>query len=117
MKARLPQGYGGGGGQNMNAMIKQAQKMQEQMAQKQEEIAAREFKATSGGGMVEAVMNGSKELVSIKIDPEVVDPDDVDMLQDLVVGAVNEAFRMVEEATSEEMQEITGGLGGLPGMF
>jgi len=117
MKARLPQGYGGGGPQNMNAMIKQAQKMQEQMAQKQEELAAREFSAKSGGGMVEAVMNGSKELISIKIDPEVVDPDDVEMLQDLVVAAVNEVLRVVEEATNEEMQEITGGLGGMPGMF
>ena len=117
MKARLPQGYGGGGAQNMNAMIRQAQKMQEQMAQKQEELAVREFRSTAGGGMIETVMNGAKELVSIKIDPEVVDPDDVEMLQDLVVAAVNEAYRMVEDATSEEMQEITGGLGGLPGML
>jgi len=62
-------------------------------------------------------MNGAKELVSIKIDPEVVDSDDVEMLQDLIVAAVNEAYRVVDEATSEEMQEITGGLGGLPGMF
>ena len=117
MKARLPQGYGGGGQQNMNAMIRQAQKMQEQMAEKQEELNAREFRSTAGGGMIETMMNGAKELVSIKIDPEVVDSDDVEMLQDLIVAAVNEAYRVVDEATSEEMQEITGGLGGLPGMF
>ncbi|MDL2233049.1 YbaB/EbfC family nucleoid-associated protein [Ruminococcaceae bacterium OttesenSCG-928-L11] len=116
MKARLPQGYGGGGPQNMNAMIKQAQKMQEQMAAKQEELAAREFKATVGGGAVEVTMRGDKQLADISIKPEVVDPDDIEMLQDLVVAAVNEVYRMVDETTSEEMEQITGGI-NMPGMF
>ncbi|MDR2931888.1 MAG: YbaB/EbfC family nucleoid-associated protein, partial [Oscillospiraceae bacterium] len=100
MKARLPEGYGGGP-QNMNAMIRQAQKMQEQMAEKQEELNAREFRATVGGGAVEVVMMGNKQLSSIAIKPEVVDPDDIDMLQDLVVAAVNEAYRTVDDASTQ----------------
>ena len=116
MKARLPQGYGGGGAQNMNAMIRQAQKMQEKMAQKQQELAESEFKATSGGGMVEVTISGSKEIKEIIIKPEVVDPDDIEMLQDLVVAAVNEAIRTVEETTSAEMEEITGDM-NIPGMI
>jgi DNA-binding YbaB/EbfC family protein len=115
MKARLPQGYGGGP-QNMNAMIKQAQKMQEQMAEKQEELAAREFRSTVGGGMVEVVMTGDKQLSQILLKPEVVDPEDIDMLQDLIVAGVNEALRIVEETTSEEMGKLTGGI-NMPGMF
>jgi DNA-binding YbaB/EbfC family protein len=115
MKARLPQGYGGGGGQNMNAMIRQAQKMQEQMQEKQEELAAREFKAASGGGAVEVTMTGKKEISGIVISPDVVDPDDIEMLQDLIMAAVNEAIRTVDEATAAEMEQITGGL-SLPGM-
>ena len=116
MKARLPQGYGGGGAQNMNQMIRQAQKMQEQMAEKQAELAEREFKAASGGGMVEVVFNGAKELKAITIKPEAVDPDDVEMLQDLVMAAVNESLRMVEETSNQELEGITGGL-NVPGMF
>lgn len=115
MKARLPQGMGGGP-QNMNSMIKQAQKMQELMAQKQEELNEREYKASSGGGAVEVLMSGKKELTSVTIKPEVVDPEDIEMLQDLVVAAVNEAYRAVEEATSAEMEKITGGL-NMPGMM
>ena len=115
MKARLPQGYGGGP-QNMNAMIKQAQKMQEDMAIKQAELAEREFRTTAGGGAVEITMLGSKELSAIKLDPDVVDPGDIEMLEDLIVAAVNEAIRTVEETTSTEMEKITGGL-NMPGMF
>lgn len=115
MKARLPQGYGGGP-QNMNAMIRQAQKMQDDMATKQEELAEREFRSTVGGGAIEVVMMGNKQLSQILIKPEVVDPEDIDMLQDLVVAAVNEAYRMVEETTNEEMDKITGGI-SMPGMF
>ncbi len=115
MKARLPQGYGGGP-QNMNAMIRQAQKMQELMAEKQEELKTREFKTTAGGGMVEVTMSGAKELKAISIKPEVVDPEDVEMLQDLVVAAVNEAYRQVDEIAGAEMEGITGGL-NVPGMF
>ncbi|MEM1484195.1 YbaB/EbfC family nucleoid-associated protein [Oscillospiraceae bacterium PP1C4] len=116
MKARLPQGMGGGGGQNMNAMIRQAQKMQDDMKVKQEEIEAMEFKTTSGGGMVEVTISGKKEIKSIELKPEVVDPEDIDMLQDLIVAAVNEAIRTVEETTSSAMEKITGNL-NIPGMF
>lgn len=116
MKARLPQGYGGGGGQNMNQMIRQAQKMQEQMAEKQEELNEREFTGSAGGGMVEVVMNGKKEITSLTIKPDVVDPEDIEMLQDLVTAAVNETFRNVEESTNAEMEKITGGL-NVPGMI
>lgn len=114
MKARLPKGYGGGA-QNMNAMIRQAQKMQEQMAEKQEELAAREFHGSAGGGAVEVVISGKKEITSLTIRPEVVDPEDIEMLQDLVTAAINETYRQVEEITSEEMDKITGGL-NVPGM-
>jgi len=115
MKARLPKGYGGGGGQNMNAMILKAQKMQEQMQQKQEELSEQEFKAASGGGAVEVTMSGKKEVTGIVISPEVVDPDDIEMLGDLIMAAVNEAIRTVDDVTSAEMEKITGGL-SLPGM-
>jgi DNA-binding YbaB/EbfC family protein len=115
MKARLPQGYGGGA-QNMNAMIRQAQKMQEQMEEKKAELAGREFTASAGGGMVEVTVSGAKEVKSIRIKPEVVDPEDIEMLQDLVAAAVNEAYRTAEEASDTEMEAITGSL-NVPGMF
>jgi len=105
----------GGGQQNMNSMIKQAQKMQELMETKQQELNEREFRATSGGGAVEVVVTGKKEFRDITIKPEVVDPEDIEMLQDLVVAAVNEALRQVEEITAAEMDKITGGL-NVPGM-
>jgi len=116
MKARLPKEYAGGGAQNMNSMLKQAQKMQDLMSEKQGELAEQEFKATVGGGAVEVTMSGKRELKSVAIKPEVVDPEDIDMLQDLVVAAVNEVLRTVEETTSVEMDKITGGL-QLPGMM
>lgn len=115
MKARLPKEYSGVGGQNMNAMIKQAQKIQEQMAEKQEELNEQEFSATVGGGAVEVVMTGKKELKNVTLKPEVVDPEDIEMLQDLVVAAVNEVLRTVEETTAAEMDKITGGI-QIPGM-
>lgn len=111
MRANIPRGRGAG---NMNQMIKQAQQMQEDMAAKQAEIAEREFSAAVGGGVIEVTMNGGKELTKITIQPEVVDPDDVDMLQDLVMAAVNEVIRKVEDTTNEELEDITGGL-SLPG--
>jgi len=114
MKARLPKGYGGGP-QDMNGMLRQAQKMQDMMAEKQAELAEREFQATVGGGMVEVIMTGSRELKSIALNPEIVDPDDIEMLQDLVVAAVNEAMRLVEETTAAEMEKITGGM-QIPGL-
>ena len=114
MKARLPAGYGGGAS-NMNAMLKQAQKMQEEMARVQAELEEREFTAKAGGGAVEAVVTGAKVLKDLHIDQEVVDPEDVEMLQDLVIAAVNEAMKNAEDASAAEMGKITGGM-GIPGM-
>lgn len=115
MKARLPQGMGGGP-QNMNSMVKQAQKMQEQILKLQEDIEQRDFTSTSGGGAVEVVINGRKELKSINIKPEVVDKDDIEMLQDLIISAVNEAVKQVEDTNEKEMGAITGGV-SFPGLF
>lgn len=115
MKARLPQGYGGGPG-NMNSMLKQAQKMQEEAQRVQEELEASEYEATSGGGMVKVVMSGSHELKSITINPEAVDPDDVEMLEDMIKAAVNEACKKVDETANAEMSKVTGGL-NIPGLF
>ncbi len=115
MKARLPKGYGKGSN-NINDMLKQAQQMQVDMQQAQEELEQREFSATSGGGMVTAVVSGKKEIVSLTIAPDAVDPDDVEMLQDLVISAVNEAIRQAEATSNAEMEKITGGL-NLPGMM
>ncbi|HIW94356.1 MAG TPA: YbaB/EbfC family nucleoid-associated protein [Candidatus Flavonifractor merdipullorum] len=103
-------GMGGMGGINMN-MIKQAQKMQQDMARMQAELEEKEYTAQAGGGMVEAVVTGKRVVKSIKVDPEAVDPDDVEMLQDLIVAAVNEALRAAENDVAASMQSITGGLG------
>ncbi len=115
MKARLPQGYGGGPG-NMQSMLKQAQKMQEDMAVAQAELEATEYSAASGGGMVEATVNGKHEVLSVKINPDVVDPEDVEMLEDLVLAAVNEAIRNAAADSEAKMGAITGGM-NIPGMF
>ncbi len=115
MKARLPQGMGGGQ-QNMNQMIRQAQKMQEEMEAFQSALEEKEFKATVGGGAVEIVMNGKREVKAVTIQPEVVDPEDVEMLQDLVASAVNEVLTQIETESNEGMQKITGGM-NMPGMF
>jgi hypothetical protein len=106
--------YGGG---NMGNMMKQVQKMQKEMLKMQEELQQRVLEAASGGGMVRAEVNGKKEVVSITIDPEAVDPDDVEMLQDLILAAVNEGLRMVDEMTAQEMKKLTGGLNLPPGLF
>ena len=115
MKARIPKNYGGMPG-SMQGMIKQAQKMQEEITKKQAEIDEMDFTASVGGGAVEVVMSGKKELKSITIKPEVVDPEDVEMLQDLVISAVNEVLRAVESKTSDEMDKITNGL-NIPGLL
>lgn len=115
MKARIPKNVGGNA-QNMNQMIKQAQKMQNQITELQEDIENREFSATAGGGAVEVVINGNKTLKSLSIKPEVVDPEDIDMLQDLIISAVNEAINNVETTTESEMSKITGGV-SIPGLF
>lgn len=106
-------GFPGGMG-NMNNMIKQAQKMQKDMMKVQEELEQRQIETSAGGGAVTVVVTGKKELVSINIKPEVVDPEDVEMLQDLILAAVNEAIRKADEMVSSEMSKLTGGL-GLPG--
>ena len=104
-------GFGGmGGGMNMN-MMKQVQKMQQDMAKMQEELAAKTYTAAAGGGMVSAEVSGRHQLLSVTIDPEAVDPDDVEMLQDMVVAAVNEAMRAAEADAADSMGRITGGLG------
>ncbi|MCX4276195.1 MAG: YbaB/EbfC family nucleoid-associated protein [Candidatus Gastranaerophilales bacterium] len=106
----------GGGPQNMNQMIKQAQKMQEEMKAKQEELEQQEFKTTSGGGMVEVTITGKKEIKDISIKPEIVNPEDIEMLQDMIMAAVNEAIRKVEDISNSEMEKITGAL-NIPGVF
>jgi DNA-binding YbaB/EbfC family protein len=110
-------GFQGGGMGNMNNMIKQAQKMQKDMMKVQEELEQRQIEASAGGGAITVVVTGKKELVSIIIKPEVVDPEDVEMLQDLILAAVNEAIRKAEEMVSSEMGKLTGGLGLPGGMF
>ena len=115
MKARLPQGYGGGP-QNMNAMIRQAQKIQEEMETLQAELDAKEYEVNAGGGMVTVKINGKKEILNIDIKPEIVDPEDIETLSDPLVAAVNEALRRVEQTNSEAMGKLTGGM-NLPGMF
>lgn len=104
------------GGGNMQQLARQAQKLQQQMTKMQEEIEAREFEASSGGGMCTARVNGKRELLALSIKPEAVDPDDVEMLQDLVVAAVNEALREAGETMEREMGKMTGGL-SMPGLF
>ncbi|HHY59791.1 MAG TPA: YbaB/EbfC family nucleoid-associated protein [Clostridia bacterium] len=101
---------------NMAKMMKQVQKMQQDMAKLQEELAHKTVNATAGGGVVEVVANGKQEIVSIKISPDAVDPDDVEMLEDLVLAAVNEALRKAQEMAAAEMSKITGNL-KIPGLF
>ena len=115
MKVRLPQGMGGGP-QNMNQMIRQAQKMQEEAEAKQEELNEREYDISAGGGMVNIKINGKKEIVAIDIKPEIVDPDDIETLQDIIIAGVNEAIKKVENEKSAEMEKITGKM-SIPGLF
>lgn len=115
MRARLPK-QNQGGAQNMNAMIRQAQKMQDEISALQEDIEERSFTATAGGGAVSVTVTGKKTIQTLEIKPEVVDPEDIEMLQDLVVSAINEAINQVETTTEEEMSKITGGV-SLPGLF
>ncbi|HIR07540.1 MAG TPA: YbaB/EbfC family nucleoid-associated protein [Candidatus Pullichristensenella stercoripullorum] len=104
------------GGANMQQLARQAQKLQQQMTKMQEELDAREFEATSGGGMVTAKVNGKRELLALTIKPEAVDPDDVEMLEDMVMAAVNEALRTAADTVEREMGKLTGGM-GMPGLF
>lgn len=116
MKVRVPQQPGMGGPANMQSMLKQAQKMQEDMAAKQEELEAKEYDVAAGGGVVNVKINGKKEILSVKLAEEIVDPDDIETLEDLIVAAVNEAIKTVETVSAEEMQKITGAM-GIPGLF
>ena len=109
----FPGGFGGG---NMNNLMKQAQKLQKEMEQMQKDLEAKEFEVSVGGGAVVVKANGKKEVVSINIKPEVVDPDDIEMLQDLVLSAVNEALRSVDEMQASQMSKVTGGM-NIPGLF
>lgn len=108
---------GGGMPGNMNNLMKQAQRMQRQMEEKQKEIEEKEWEGTAGGGAVTVKVSGKKEIVSVKLSEEVVDPDDIEMLEDLIVAATNEALRQMESESSQVMESLTGGLGlggGLP---
>ena len=109
----FPGGFGGG---NINNLMKQAQAMQKQMEEMQKEVEAAEFEASVGGGAISVRLNGKKEVLGINIKPEVVDPDDVEMLEDLVLSAVNEALRKADEETANKMGKLTGGL-KMPGLF
>ena len=106
----FPGGFGGG---NMNNLMKQAQKLQKQMEDMQKEMETKEFEASVGGGAVVVKANGKKEIISINIKPEVVDPDDVEMIEDLILSAVNEVLRKAEDDTANKMGKLTGGMGGL----
>ncbi|MDL2257901.1 YbaB/EbfC family nucleoid-associated protein [Eubacteriales bacterium OttesenSCG-928-K08] len=106
----MAKGGGFPGGMNMQQMMKQAQKMQQDMARMQEELGEREYTAQAGGGVVKATVYGRKELKNIEIDPTCVDPDDVEMLQDLITAAVNEAIRLADEQMNEQMGQLTGGM-------
>ncbi len=116
MKARLPQGYGSSS-MNPNNMMKQVQKMQEDMQKAQQELEAKEYSASVGGGAVEITMTGKKTVSSVTIKPEVVDPDDIEMLQDLISAAINEVISKIEEDSSETMGQITGSMPSIPGLF
>ena len=110
-------GFPGGMPGNMNNLMKQAQRMQRQMEEAQKELEEKEVTATAGGGAVEVTVSGKHEVTKIKLSEEVVDPDDIEMLEDLIVAATNEAFRQAEEESSAAMAKLTGGIGGLGGGF
>lgn len=108
-------GFPGGMPGNMNNLMKQAQRMQRQMEEAQKQLEEQEVTATAGGGAVEVTVTGKREVTKVKLAEEVVDPDDIEMLEDLIMAATNEALRKVEEASQQQMSQITGGLGG--GLF
>ncbi len=105
-------GFPGGMPGNMNNLMKQAQRMQRQMEESQKELESKEFTAAAGGGAVEVTVTGKKEVTKVKLDPEAVDPEDVEMLEDVIMAAVNEALRKADEATAANMAKLTGGFGG-----
>ena len=115
MRANLPKGMGGGP-QNMQALLRQTQKMQEDMAAKQEELNAREYDVSAGGGVVNVKINGQREILAIDLKPEIVDPDDIETLSDILVAAVNEAIKRVDETNNAELNKIAGPM-NIPGLF
>ena len=110
---------GGMGGGNMSAMFQQAQKMQEDMQNLQEELDGREYEVSAGGGAVNVKISGKKQILALDIDPEIVDPDDIETLSDILIAAVNEAIKRVDDTNTAEMSKLTGALGmpGMPGLF
>ena len=110
-------GFPGGMPGNMGNLMKQAQKMQKQMEEATKELQEKEVTSSAGGGVVEVTVSGNREVTKVKIDPEAVDPDDVEMLEDLIMAATNEALRQIEEISAQSMSKITGGLGGMGGGF
>ena len=116
MKARLPKGYNNAGAANIHQLARQAQKMQEEMEDASKELEAKECSATAGGGAVTATINGKLEIQSLDIKKDVVDPEDIDMLSDLIIASVNEAIRKAQDEKSETMDKISGGL-NVPGLF
>ncbi|MCL2157832.1 MAG: YbaB/EbfC family nucleoid-associated protein [Oscillospiraceae bacterium] len=118
MKVKIPDSMKGGP-QNMQGMLKQAQKMQDDMAELQEDLDSREYEISAGGGAVTIKIDGKKEVQSLDIDPALVDPEDIETLSDVLIAAINEAIKTVEDANNEEMGKLTGGLNlpGMPGMF
>ena len=117
MKARLPQGFNQGGAGNMQNLLKQAQKIQEDMQNMSAELEERTYTATAGGELVSATVKGTKHITEITISPDVVDPDDIEMLQDLVVAAVNSAIEAAEKDSEEEMAKIQAQMPQMPGLF
>lgn len=115
MKARIPNGMGGGA-QNMNAMIRQAQKMQAEMEAKQAELEEKEYDVSAGGSAVKIKINGKRQILNIDISPEIVDPDDIETLSDILVAGINEALGLVEKTNSAELEKITGSM-NMPGIF
>ena len=116
MKARLPKGYGSGGANNIQQLARQAQKLQDDMEAASKELETKEYEATAGGGAVKVRVTGKMELTKVEISPEVVDPEDVEMLSDLVMAAANEAIRAAAKEKEDKMETISGGL-NIPGMF
>ncbi len=118
MRANIPKGLGGGP-QNMQALMRQVQKAQEEVAQKQEELDAREYDISAGGGVVTVKINGKREILAIDLKPEIVDPDDIETLSDILVAAVNEAIKRVDTTNADELNRITGqvNLPNIPGLM
>ena len=116
MRARLPEGYSNKGAANMNSMVKQAQKMQEDIQAVQDRLEEEEFTETAGGGMVELTMTGGRELKEVKLNPEIVDKDDIEGLQDMIVAGVNAIIHKIDEESAKEMEKVTGGV-NIPGLF